>query len=207
MKRKIRKAILNDASAYLGINHKLPVVSEKDNATSTGGFLLGTDFETYQSYIDLGFCYTALAEDKIVGFGVMFPNETVKTSDLWMKRKNANWLIDIAKLEKCNISYIDQLAFLKGNSRSAIILAYNMIKHSFKFGSEYVITTTVREPMHNLAAIPFIKAAGGKVVGTIDEYYPVVGDIKSDLHLISAEAFYVAINKLSIYNWLRQNEI
>jgi len=190
MKREIRQAILSDASSYIEIKNELAVITQEDDkTTSSGGFLLGTDFETYQSYIDLGFCLTALSDYKVVGFGVILPNEMVKTSELWIKRKQVSWLIDIQELETQNISYIDQLAFLKGNSRLAVLLAYNMIKHAFETGANFVLTTTVKEPINNLAAVPFIKAAGGKTVGTIDEVYPVIGDIKSDIHLISAEVF------------------
>lgn len=206
MERTVRNAIAGDGESYVEIKRLLPFVDGGDSSTS-GGFLLGTNMETYESYIGMGFCMSALHDEKVVGFGVIFPDEVIKQSELWNKKDEANWIVDVFELEKSKVAYIEQLAFLKGNSRLVLVLAYNMIRKAFDNDVDYVLTTTVKEPIENLAAIPLIKSVGGVLGGSINETYPEIGDIKSSIYLISKKNFCKSVSELSIYAWLKQNEI
>jgi hypothetical protein len=53
-------------------------------------------------------------------------------------------------------------------------------------GHRHIFATIVREPIHNIAAVPFLEGAGGRIIGTIDEHYPSIGRILSTLYHIDA---------------------
>jgi len=201
MNPKIRQSILSDAEHFLAIKERLPISIENDDTTQ-GGFLLGTDLETYRFYINHGFCYTAIASDEIIGFGIMLPNQLVKQSEIWEKRKTVSWKINLSTLEKSNVAYLEQLAFLKGHRKLVLILSYNLVHKAFENGADFILTTTVKKPVLNLAAIPLIKAAGGRKVGNIDEVYDNIGDINSDLYLIEKTTFHKSLEKRILYDFL-----
>lgn len=206
MNQTIRKSIIQDAQYFVSIKNKLPLPSGNENSTK-GGFLLGTDIDTYQFYIENGHCLTAVVAGQIVGFGIVLPNHLVKKSELWEKRKSVDWNIDINDLEHSTVSYIEQLAFLKGHRKLSILLSYNLANTAFNNGSYFMLTTTVKKPTLNLAAIPFIKAIGGTLIGNIDETYPTVGNINSDIYLIDKTTFYKKVKQLSFYAFLKSNEL
>jgi len=205
MNPNIRRSILEDASEFIKIKERLPL-STQDDHNNQGGFLLGTDIETYKFYISHGICLTAIA-DEVVGFGIMLPNAIVKQSELWEKRKYVDWSVDLKTLENSNISYLEQMAFLKGHKKLTLILAYNLLHDAFEKGAEYVLTTTVRKPVINVAAVPLILAAGGKKVGNIDEIYPQIGDINSDIYLMGKETFYERVKRRTSYSFLAENSL
>ena len=206
MKQRIRKSILQDAQHFVRIKNELPL-PRKNKSTKQGGFLLGTDINTYKFYIENGYCLTAIVNDKIVGFGIILPNQLVIKSELWEKRKQVNWTINFNDIENSNVSYIEQLAFLKGHRKLSIILPYNLVKSVFDNGSDFILTTTVKKPIVNTAAIPYIKSIGGFKIGNINEIYPIVGSINSDIYLIKKETFYKTIETLTFYDFLKSNEL
>lgn len=195
----IRKSIIEDAEYFIKIKERLPLCTQ-DEQSEKGGFLLGTNLETYQFYIHNGLCFTALANEEVVGFGIILPNELIKQSALWEKRKSVDWSLDLSRLENSNVAYIEQLAFLKGHRKLTIILSYELLHTAFENGAELILTTTVREPVINLSAVPMIKAVEGKLIGNIDEVYPIVGDINSDIYLMDKAPFYQSIKKRRIYD-------
>lgn len=181
----IRKARPDDAPAFVAIKEQLPLTL-CDGSQSKGGFLLGTDAVTYASYIGSSWCLVAETGGKVVGFGIIFPDAVLRSSDIWHRRATARWTVDLNEYEPHTLCYFEQLAFLNGYRRTAIALAYHLTMLAYAQGSEYLFTTTVRQPVLNLAAIPFINAAGGIKAGSIDEEYPVVGRILSDIYVVSA---------------------
>ncbi|RUA08224.1 MAG: hypothetical protein DSY82_07295 [Flavobacteriia bacterium] len=206
MKQKIRKSILQDAQHFVRIKNKLPLPKENKDTTQ-GGFLLGTDINTYKFYIENGYCLTGVIKGKIVGFGILLPNQIVKSSELWEKRKKVNWTININDLENNNVSFIEQLAFLRGHRKLSLVLSYNLVKTGFDKGADFILTTTVQKPIINTAAIPYIKSIGGFKIGNIDEIYPKIGNINSDIYLIKKNSFYKKIKELSFYELLKSNEL
>lgn len=197
----IRRSVLNDAHHFISIKNKLPMPLDS-NTTTQGGFLLGTDFDTYKYYIKEGICYSALSLQAVVGFGIVLPNEVVRKSNLWSRRRAAGWNININELEQNNIAYFEQLAFLNGHRKLVLRLAYKMAKVAFEGGAEFILTTTVKEPIKNMASLPFIHVVGGKKIGSIKENYLVVGELVSDIYLISKTAFHQKVQELPYYDLL-----
>lgn len=196
----IRKARAGDAAAFLRIKAQLPM--PEGLATTTGGFLLGTDEATYDHYIREVHCLIAEQEGAPCGFGIVFPDEMVKASDIWQRRRSAQWLLDIEAYEHVSLAYFEQLAFLHGTRRTALAAAFHLTKIAFEGGAEAIFTTTVQSPILNLAALPFIKAAGGVKAGNIAEDYPGIGPIRSDIYLLRREVFEREVPKRAFYDYL-----
>lgn len=206
MNQQIRRSIIEDAEHFLRIKENLPLRTQNRDSNQ-GGFLLGTNLATYQLYIHHGTCLTAITADEIVGFGILLPNDIVKQSEIWEKRKTVKWTIDLATLENSNVAYIEQLAFLKRNRKLVLILSYNLVHSAFENGADYVLTTTVRKPVINMAAVPLIQAGGGRRVGNIDEVYPQLGPINSDIYIIEKTMFYQSVRKRIFYEFLLTNTL
>lgn len=185
---RIRKAIPEDAAAFVAVKEQLPL-TQSDGSTSKGGFLLGTGEAEYRDYITSSWCMVAERANSVVGFGIILPDAVLRASDVWLRRHTADWRIELPVYERQTLCYFEQFAFIRGHRRAAIALAYHLAKGAFDAGSETLFTTTVRKPVLNLAAVPFVMAAGGSLAGNIDETYPVVGPILSDIYVVHAEAF------------------
>lgn len=206
MSIKIRKARTEDVKGFMDVKNQLPFKYTDEN-TTTGGFLLGTNEETYLNYIQNDYCLVAEKDEQIIGFGIVLKDESVRKSDVWERRKEANWTIDIDDYEEEKICYFEQLAFLKGYSRQVLRLAYHLVSYAFKQGHQHLFTTTVKFPITNLAAVPYILKASGNKVGNIDEIYPIIGRIQSDIYLINAKEYFPTIEKSNIYSFFQQNFI
>ena len=185
MKTKLRIAVEADAESFIEIKNQLSFTEIKGEST-TGGFLLGTDITTYKKYIANDYCLVVEKDSKIIGFGIVLRNEELKQSDIWAKRDLANWSIDIETFTNKQVCYFEQLAFQKGHSREVLKLCYNIICWAFE-SHTYLFTSTVKKPIFNLAAIPYILKSGGTLVGNINEVYPEIGLINSDIYKIDAE--------------------
>lgn len=187
---KLRRARPEDAAHFVRVKEALPMPQAFEEAVSDG-FLLGTSEVTYREYIDSSHCIVAMdGDDAVVGFGIVFPDAVLRASEVWEKRGAADWKTPPSSFEDKRLCYFEQLAFLPGYKRAAIGTAYRLVHDSFVgSGAEVLVTTTVREPVLNRAALPFIAAAGGIHAGAIEEEYPLVGRILSDIHLIRREDF------------------
>lgn len=204
MKHAIRKSVEADASSFVEIKNQLPMLRERGGR---GGFLLGTDQATYQSYIKNVYSLSAIHQGGVIGFGIVFQDEVLRKIDLWQKRSQVDWSIDMLELEQKKVCYFEQLAFLSGHRRQVISLAYNLVDFAFRQGHEVLLTTTVKKPILNLAAVPFIKAVGGKKVGEIDEIYPIVGQIQSDIYLVQAVDFFSKVRQHPLFPFLESRKI
>lgn len=206
MKSRIRIAELKDASSFVAIKEQLSF-SRSDGTTTTGGFLLGTDLATYAYYIENAFCLVAEMEDVIVGFGIIFSDEMLRNSDIWRRRNQVTWLINLNDWEDKTLCYFEQLAFLPGNRKLVLLLTYNLVKWVFDLGYETLFTTTVKQPVLNLAAIPFIAAVEGILAGNIMEVYPKIGLINSDIYLIESELFLTNTERHILYPYFANNTL
>jgi len=202
----IRIARRDDAKHFIEIKNHLTFETTNGN-NSTGGFLLGTDLATYEFYIANGYCLVAEINHKVIGFGIILGDTLLRKSDLWQRKDEVNWDIDISNYENKTIGYIEQLAFLKGNRRLALKLAYNLAKWVFDNSTNALFTTTVNKPVKNLAALPFIHALSGIKIGEVDEFYPSFGPIKSDIHLIESNNFYQNTKSHPLFNYLNSDLI
>ena len=178
-----------------------------DGSTTTGGVLLGTDASTYRFFIEQAHCLVAEKEGQIVGFGIILPDHLLRTSDIWRKRAQATWQVNLEKYEPQRLCYFEQLAFLPGNKRLVLILAYNLVKWAFDLGCETLFATTVNQPVLNLAAIPFIRAVHGIKAGNIDEEYPLIGPINSDIFLLSSENFHQYSRTHKLFPFVSQHSV
>ncbi len=194
----IRRALPEDAAAFVQIKDQLPL-KLSDGGSTKGGFLLGTDLKTYQSYIQNAYCLVAATEQGVVGFGILLPDRLLRESEVWKKRHRAAWYIDLPFYEKQNLCYFEQLAFLPGHRKTVLKLSYTLVKWAFEEGHQTLFATTVNKPVLNLAAIPFIKAAGGIHAGNIDEVYPSIGAINSDIYLMASGLFFQKSAAHSLY--------
>lgn len=200
----LRKAIPGDEYAFVAIKDQLPLTMS-DGTTSTGGFLLGTNAATYREYINSSYCLVAEQAGQPIGFGIIFPDEVLRSSDIWQRRHTASWNIELSAYENRSLCYFEQFAFVTGHKRTAVLLAYNIARWAFGMGHQVMFTTTVNKPIRNLAAIPFINAADGCHAGNIDETYPVIGHINSDIYMLEAEQFYINAAKHPLYPFVQAN--
>lgn len=93
MKLKMRQARAGDEAGFYRIKKNLPM-PRAANETAQGGFLLGTDIETYRFFIENAFVNVLENENGIVGFAVVLPDDLLRSSDLWKKNgKRANRLV------------------------------------------------------------------------------------------------------------------
>ncbi|HPI54862.1 MAG TPA: hypothetical protein PLU10_09225 [Chitinophagaceae bacterium] len=200
MNKQIRKAVLSDAAALMAIKNQLSF-TKIDGTSTTGGFLLGTDLSTYELYIEQTHVLVAEQEGRVVGFGIFFNDAWLRKSDLWQRREQVDWQLDMHVLEASTLAYIEQLAFLPGHRKQALLLIYNLVHWAYHLSHEALLTTTVKSPILNLAAVPYIMAAGGQQVGHIDEVYPVIGDICSDIYLLQKKDFYQRLEQHSLHEF------
>ncbi len=206
MNSNIRIATKQDAHSFMEIKNRLPI-KRTDGSTTTGGFLLGTDLKTYAYYIENAFCLVAEVDGNVVGFGIVFTDKMLRESDVWIRREQASWYISLKEYEEKRICYFEQLAFLSGHRKLVIRLAYNLVKWVFDHHYDALFTTTVNKPVVNLAAIPFIRIVSGIKAGNIDEVYPLVGDINSDIYVIDAENFYAKTKEHALYPYIKRHSI
>ena len=207
MSIKIRKARTEDVKGFMDVKNQLPFKYTDGRKTTTGGFLLGTNEETYLNYIQNDYCLVAEDNEQIIGFGIVLKDESVRKSDVWERRNEASWTIDIEAYEDEKICYFEQLAFLKGHSRQVLKLAYHLVCFAFQKGHNHLFTTTVKFPITNLAAVPYILKASGNKVGEIDENYPIIGRIQSDIYLINVKEYFSTIENSAFYPFFQQNMI
>lgn len=202
---KLRQATIADVASFMHIKNSLPMPCSESKNTHTGGFLLGTTEAGYRFYIENGFCMVAESDKEVVGFGIILPNQLIKASEIWQKRDLAQWYIPIETLENKQLCYFEQLAFLPHHSKPAATLAFSLANKAFLVGHDALFTTTVRKPIANLAAVPFIKAVGGTLIGNINEHYDEIGAINSDIYLIEKEKFYAHTSNLEIIKHLKNS--
>jgi hypothetical protein len=186
MPTRIRKAEPADAASFVSIKKQLPL--QTANGAEGGGFLLGASEEMYRAYIGHALCLVTETPQGLTGFGIVFPDHMVRSSELWQKRDEVKWEVNLEPYLVKSICYFEQLAFLPGQKLWPSMLALQLAKQAFT-QHDVLLTTTVRRPVLNRAALPFISTAGGFLAGNINERYPEAGEINSDIYLLEKETF------------------
>ena len=194
MSRRIRIAISDDIPGMMEVKRALPMPD--GIATTEGGFLLGTTAEEYRRFIEEA--HVLVLEDDttgvIDGFAVVFGDSLLRKTEVWQKRELVSWDREITEKQLAqSLGYFEQLAVLpqEGSRFYATLLAYHGIETAFK-QADLLFTTIVRKPVLNLAAVPLLKKVNAERLGSIDETYPVVGQIVSDLWMLSKDNFELA---------------
>lgn len=153
---------------------------------AAGGFLLGASADAYAWYVRHAHVHLLEDEDGAVGgFAVALPDPVLRASEVWARRREIAWEGGgWDALEAARVGYFDQLA-VRPRRRFRIyaaVLAASALRALAEGGHQHVFATVVREPVRNLASLPLLAAAGARRIGQIDETYPEVGRILSDVY-------------------------
>jgi hypothetical protein len=188
---RLRRATPDDLARVLAIKQALPMPRDRQ-LTRQGGFLIGADASGYAQLLALGHAWLLEREGEAIGFSLTLPDELLRASPLWSRRDRIRWHPDFdpAPWLAGRIGYFDQLALLPGYREryygaalALRALAELIVEHDHAL----VLTTTVVEPIVNMAALPLLARVGAREVGRLDEHYDDVGAIVSALHAIEAE--------------------
>lgn len=192
--------------------------------TAAGGFLLGASEEQYRGFIEqdqvlvleggsseessrqdsgsgLENCLErslGSKENEIIGFSIVLKDATVRQSEIWQKRNAAQLEgLDWSMIEHARLCYFEQLAVLPGPQARwhGQFLALESIVKAMQ-SHDICFATVVTHPIRNEAAVPYLKRAGFQLIGSIDEVYPQVGAIHSDIYLLTQEGFQAFMQSL-----------
>ena len=164
MRFRLRRAQPADVGAMLEVKQALRV-----GARVRGGFLLGTDAAGYQARIAAGNSWVLAADEAVVGFAVVLPDPAFRGSEVWARRDQVQWTggWDPASVDVQRLGYFDQLAVrtdVPGARRWGLALAYRAAREHFA-AHDALVATTVLEPIRNVAAVPYLRRAGGRAGG------------------------------------------
>ncbi|MDQ2745665.1 MAG: hypothetical protein M3T96_00175 [Acidobacteriota bacterium] len=196
MTLKLRAARKGDEAEFYRIKKNLPMPSAAIE-TARGGFLLGTNVETYRFFIENAFVNVLEKAGEIVGFAVVLPDALLRISDLWMRKNEIDWAdgepTDLIEKQLC---YFEQLAVLPDTKYRfyGVSLALATLRQAFET-HEAMFATTVVKPVCNRASVPLLESVGGQRVGCVNEYYPEFGDLVSAIYLLKREGFTASLAK------------
>lgn len=164
--------------------------SSPDGATR-GGFLLGTNVETYLFYIENAFVNILENDGETIGFAIVFPDELLRQSELWQRKNEIVWEngfpIDLVDRRICYIEQVAVLPELKYRFYGAAVVLATM-RQSFET-HEAAFTTLVIKPVFNPAAIPFLENVGARKIGTVDEFLPEFGNLVLAVYALERKVF------------------
>ena len=190
MSLKLRRARKGDEESFLRVKKRLPMPSSPQES-ARGGFLLGTNVETYRFYIENSYANVLENDGEIVGFAIILPDALLRRSDLWRRKNEIEWEngapTDLLDKPLC---YFEQLAVLPGakNRFYGVSLAFATLRQAFE-KHEAVFATLVVEPVFNPASIPFLESVGASRVAAVDEFLPEFGNLVSAVYSLEREVF------------------
>ena len=190
----IRPATVDDIASMLEVKRQL-MFQEANVASTTGGFLLGSDEQGYRIRIAQNYSWV-LEDEGVKGFSIILPDQALRASEIWQRRTEIEWNIDHQPIEKSTLGYFDQLAVVPGPWRSfAPVLAIVSILDFLQSKPDYLFSSTVIKPVQNLAAVPYLQFLGGTCVGVLDEEDPIVGQLVSNIWLAPCAGLTQFINQ------------
>jgi hypothetical protein len=190
MNLKLRRARPSDAEGLFRVKKSLPMPTDSSE-TAHGGFLLGTNIETYRFFIENAYTNVLEKDEKIVGFAIILPDNLLRNSEIWQRKDQIDWEnFAVEKFENKPVCYFEQLAILPNVSYRffGVALAYLTLTQAFKH-HEAMFATIVKEPIFNQASIAFLENIGGCCVGTVDEFLPEFGNLVSKVYFVDREVF------------------
>lgn len=193
---RLRAGVCGDAEAMVALKQGLRMQADGGGTSSRGGFLLGSTRAQYEAQLAGAQVEVLLDGTALVGFITALPDAALRASDLWQRRGQiGGGAVGPAELEALasrRLAYIDQLAVMADLKYRlcAPALAFRALTRLFEGGCELVFTTVVARPIRNLATLPLLAAVGAVRLGAIDEVYPEVGAIASDVYCISPAALH-----------------
>jgi hypothetical protein len=186
----LRRASIADVDGMLAVKRALRLDAGGADA-ARGGFLLGASAEQYAFFVHHANVHVLGDEDgSVAGFAVALPDAVLRGMELWARRRSIAWDTDGGDadgwdaVETAPVAYFDQLAVCPTRRVRAYApaLAFAALDALAAAGHRHVFATTVREPVLNRASHSLLRAAGTRRVGEIDELYPEVGRILSDVY-------------------------
>lgn len=163
----------------------------------SGGFLLGSDAAGYLRQLERGNVWV-LDEGggHIAGFATTLGPAAFRASPLFALAGDVNWSADVSAVLSEPVGYFDQLAVRCGvSARAAARLAFVALWDVFAHDARHVVSTTVVEPIRNLAAVSFIERVGGRAVGHVAETYPQMDHLVSAVWLFTFDEMYRRASK------------
>lgn len=180
---RIRRATRSDAEAILAVKRALALPPDARQAPH-GGFLLGASLQQYRLLIDVANVWVLHGTDgAVAGFAVLLPEPVLRASELWTRRQAIRWEVPAGwAAPEQRVCYFDQLATLPAARMRAPELALSALREAVRSGHEHLFATVVTHPLRNVASLALLRALGARRVGSVDEEYPEVGRIASDLY-------------------------
>jgi len=199
MRVALRPAALEDAIALLEIKEQLRLRLENMTSKRLGGFLLGTSLAEYQRFIQQDVVLVAECDlpQKIVGFAIVIQHDTLAQSTLMQRAEQVQWETAFRlRFNAKRFAFFEQLGMLPDPAYRvyAKYLAFAITRHALQT-HEALFTTVLQYPFINTAALSFIKIVGFEWVGVVEEVYPELGRIKSDVYHLERQVFEHVINK------------
>lgn len=189
---RLRPAALADADAMLAIKQRLRMHPDPGGAESSrGGFLLGSSRAEYEALISGAQVDVLQDGEDVVGFVTALPDAALRRSPLWQRRAQIAWgglgEAELAALEGLRLGYVDQLAVLPDPKYRlcAPALGFRALARLFDAGCDLVFATVVARPVRNLVTRPLLAAVGAVQLGALEEEYPEVGAITSDVFCVT----------------------
>jgi len=189
---RLRRATPADVDALIEIKRGLPM--PRAEQTSEGGFLLGSELETYRALLEVARVWLLEVEHRVVGFAMTLDDPVLRQSPVWARRDAIVWApsFDVEAALARRITYFDQLGVLPAFRHRywGAALALRALAEQFdEAGHDLALTTTVIEPIINRAALPYLARVGARELGRVNEHYPGVGSIVSAVHVIEASCY------------------
>lgn len=206
MRVAIRPAVPVDAEALLAIKEQLRLDLEHATEKHLGGFLLGTSFDEYQRFIERDEVLVAECDEprRVVGFAIALRHATLLDSALLQRAAQVQWEQAFRlQFDAHCFAFFEQLGMLPDPAYRvyAKYLAFAMTWRILQT-HDALFTTVLQYPFVNTAALSFIRIVGFQWVGRIDEVYPEVGRIKSDVYYLERAAFAQAIGDPRFQNFV-----
>jgi len=182
MTARLRPAAAEDVDGMIAVKEALALDPERPSPR--GGFLLGCPRERYLALIETSEVLLVEARGEIGGFAIALPDAVLRASDLWRRRDLIRWTGGKAEPPAGEpAAYFDQLAIRPGWPRlDGLALALATLRRLAGSGHVHLYATILHEPVRNEAALPLLRAVGGRPVGLVEEVYEGVGRVVSELH-------------------------
>lgn len=197
---RLRRAQSGDETGFCRVKKNLPMPAS--DAAPRGGFLLGTNAETYRFFIENAFAGVLENAGEIIGFAIVLPDRLLRSSDLWKRKDEIEWAAGApGDLIAGKLCYFEQLAVLPGaeNRFYAAALALATLRRAFET-HEAMFGTIVLKPVYNRASIRFLESVGGEKVGEANEFYPEFGALTSAVYRLDRAVFNDYLTKHPLKN-------
>ena len=172
------------------------------------GFILGTDRDTYRTWIEDAVVNVLQVNTRIGGYAICLPDTVLRGSQLWQKREQIVWTskpaFQLEDLGHSRIAYFEQLGILPAYRQYAVFLAMSTLDTIFAAGHQHLFLTTLRVPLLNRAPLGLLSRCNAQVIGQVREHYPDYGQLISDVHYFRCSDYRTALTRAATTRpWLR----